>query len=272
MRIYAVQLDIVWEDKRANHELVRSMLAQADPEPDSLVVLPEMFDTGFSLDVERTDDGRNGLSERFCSELARKLGVYVQGARTTIEPDGWARNWAVTFTPQGKPITRYAKLHPFGFGQEAERFVGGDELTAYRWQSGDQSLVVSPLICYDLRFPEAFRLATLDLGAELFTIGANWPAERKSHWRSLLIARAIENQAYVVGVNRCGSDPRLSYAGGSLIVDPQGEILAEAGAEPIVLTADVDSQAVGAWRSAFGALRDIRRPMLGEAPGLSDKP
>lgn len=271
MRVYAVQFDIAWEDKKSNHEKVRQILAKVEPAPGSLVVLPEMFDTGFSLNVEKTRDDLAGESERFCCSLAAELGVFLQGARTTVEEDGWARNRALICNPRGEKIADYAKLHPFGFGREVEKFRGGDELVSFEWMSSGQKLTVSPLICYDLRFPEAFRLATLELGAEMFTLGASWPAARADHWRALLIARAIENQAYVVGVNRCGNDPHLEYAGGSLIISPKGKILAEAGAEPVVLQAEISDISVRAWRNAFSALRDVRREMLGRLPGRGEK-
>jgi predicted amidohydrolase len=121
---------------------------------------------------------------------------------------------------------------------------------------------VCPLICYDLRFPELWRVAAL-AGAEVFTIGASWPEVRQAHWRALLIARAIENQAYVVGVNRVGRDPSHGYAGGSLIVAPDGEILAEGGRAPTVLVADLDLASLRAWRAEFPALRDVRPELIG---------
>ncbi len=269
MRLYALQYDITWEDKPTNHALVRRLLAEARPEPGSLVVLPEMFDTGFSLNLDATADGAEGPSERFCAAIAREHGVSVHGSCSTRGEDGWGRNWAVVFDPQGACLSRYAKLHPFGFGREAECFRGGQALGTYQWRQGEHELRAAPLICYDLRFPEAFRLCSLKLGAQLFVLGANWPDARQAHWRALLIARAIENQAYVVGVNRCGKDPHLSYAGGSIIVSPKGKVLAEAGGGLEVLTVELEPLAVDAWRQAFGALRDARLELLGDLPGGS---
>lgn len=267
MRIHCLQYDIVWEDKPANHELVRAMVAGMKPGPGSLVALPEMFDTGFSLNLDITDDTESRTSERFLSELSREYGIYVHGSRCTREKDGWGRNWAIVMNPEGGVIARYAKLHPFGFGREPERFRGGDELVSCEWRDGDGVLRVGPLICYDLRFPEVFRLCSLRLGVEIFVLGANWPDARQAHWRALLIARAIENLAYVVGVNRSGRDPHLNYEGGSIIVSPKGEILAEAGPGQEVISATVDPKAVRSWRKSFGALRDARPGLLGELPG-----
>lgn len=267
MQIHILQYDIVWEDKRANHELVRAMVAGVKPEPGAMVALPEMFDTGFSLNLDVTDDAKTRASERFLCGLAREYGIHVYGSLSAREKDGWGRNWAVVTNPHGEVLARYAKLHPFGFGREPERFRGGDELVSCEWRDGDGVLRVGPLICYDLRFPEVFRLCSLRLGVELFVLGANWPDARLSHWRALLIARAIENLAYVVGVNRSGRDPHLGYGGGSIIVSPKGEILAEAGAGQEVISATVDPEAVRSWRKSFGALRDARPGLLGELPG-----
>ena len=121
---------------------------------------------------------------------------------------------------------------------------------------------VCPLVCYDLRFPELWRVAAL-AGAEVFTIGASWPEARQAHWRALLIARAIENQAYVVGVNRVGRDPSHQYRGGSMIVAPGGEIIAEAGREPTVVDAELDPEALRRWREEFPALQDVRPELIG---------
>jgi omega-amidase len=271
MQLYAVQLDIVWEDKTANHARVRAMLEAVSPRPESLIVLPEMFDTGFSLNVETTNDADRS-SEAFCAELARTWRSYVQGGRTTVEADGWARNWATVHDPEGTLVTSYAKLHPFGFGREIERFRGGDALAVYSWRSGEDVLTAAPLVCYDLRFPEVFRIAALDHGVELFVVIANWPAERAMHWRALLQARAIENQAYVVGVNRAGTDPHLAYAGGSVVFGPKGQIVAEADEAACVVQASLDPLGPAAWRSAFRALKDARRGLLGhlEASGGDD--
>ena len=136
---------------------------------------------------------------------------------------------------------------------EAAHFTVGTEATVGavdQWQ-------VAPLVCYDLRFPEAFR-AGVRRGAQLFAVIANWPASRESHWVTLLRARAIENQAYVAGVNRCGTDPHTTYAGRSLIVDPRGEIVAEAGATEQIITADIDLTKVDEYRRQFTAVKEMR--------------
>lgn len=117
---------------------------------------------------------------------------------------------------------------------------------------------MSPFICYDLRFPEIFRAAALGLGSELLVVIASWPIKRAQHWVTLLQARAIENQAYVIGVNRCGTDPNFTYPGRSMVVDPHGVILVDASDVEGTVSARLDRARVASWREQFPALRDAR--------------
>jgi predicted amidohydrolase len=254
MRAHLVQLDIAWEDPARNFERVADLLDRVEVGRNDLVLLPEMFDSGFSLNIERTADA--GATLAFLTNLATDLGVYVQGGRT-VRAGAKATNRAPAIGPDGSVLADYAKIHPFSFGNEPERFDAGGEVVTYRWADGGSGLSVCPAVCYDLRFPELFRIG-LRRGAEVFALGANWPSSRQHHWRALLIARAIENQAYVLGVNRTGTDPNLVYAGGSLAVGPRGEIVGELGAEEAVLSVEVQPQAIRAWRETFPAWKDIR--------------
>ena len=251
VKAHLVQFDIAWEDKTANYETVRSMVSGANPGKGDLILLPEMFDTAFSFNTQVTAD--DGSTLQFLRDLARDLGVVVQGARTVAGDGAYATNRAVIVDAGGDLICEYAKIHPFTYGRESERFVGGERVETYPW--GD--LVVCPAVCYDLRFPELFRDG-LARGAGLFAIGANWPSARQSHWRSLCIARAIENQAYVLAVNRTGNDPHLTYVGGSIGVSPRGHVVGELDDRVGVLTIDVDPDAVASWRREFPAWRDAR--------------
>jgi predicted amidohydrolase len=259
MRAHLVQYSIAWEDKAANHAAVESMLARAGIESGDFVLLPEMFDTGFSLNIERTAD-TDRASTQFIASLARRLGVTIQAGITVPGPGGKALNRAIVFGPQGEALCAYDKIHPFSYGRESERFVGGTHVTTFAWGTGDDALSVCPAVCYDLRFPELFR-AGLAMGAQVFAVGANWPAARIAHWRALLIARAIENQAFVLGTNRCGSDPHLDYPGGSIAIDPRGRILAEAGAGTEVLSVEIQAGVLNSWREAFPAWKDRSRAL-----------
>jgi predicted amidohydrolase len=259
MRAHLIQLDIAWESKQANYDKVERLLSRAGPEAGDLVVLPEMFDTGFSFNVESTSD-RDNATLNYLLQLAGDLGVYVQGARTVSSGAALAENRATVVSPAGQVLADYAKVHPFSYGREQERFEGGRSVVVYRCGDGDSSPpapVVCPAICYDLRFPELFRLGLFQ-GAEVFAIGANWPEARQHHWRALLIARAIENQAIVLGVNRTGRDPNLNYVGGSIAVGPRGDILGELQGGEGVLSVALDARDVRSWREKFPAWKDVK--------------
>jgi len=251
MKIYGVQLDIAWEDKAANHAKVRKLLEKAPPERGSLLLLPEMFDTGFTMEVAKVSDEKTGITRRFLADLARDFGIFVVGGFVNSDAKS-GKNEAAVFDPQGHEIARYQKIHPFTRGGEARCYSAGCEIKTFRWGE----FTVCPFICYDLRFPEIFRMA-VRRGANLFLVIANWPLPREGHWVTLLEARAIENLAYVVGVNRAGNDPKYVYFGRSRIIDPHGKVLAEAGREETAISADVDIAVVEAWRKDFPALSDI---------------
>jgi omega-amidase len=251
--VVCCQLDIVWEDKRANHDRVRAMLNAAPPSAGSLLLLPEMFSTGFSMDVARVSEGKGGESAAFLSGLARERACHVLGGVVTQSDDGQGRNQAVLFDTTGREVARYAKMHPFSYGGEERHYTAGESVVVFEIEGWN----VAPFICYDLRFPEVFR-AAVRRNAELFLVIANWPAQREAHWVTLLQARAIENQAYVAGVNRCGRDPKQSYPGRSLIVDPSGRILADGGDSETVVSADLDRDSMLAYRREFPALADMR--------------
>ena len=252
MNVAAVQFDIVWEDPPANFQKVRRLLDSARVEPEALVVLPEMFATGFSMRVSDPGD-----IHRFLHETARQFRVFLTAGVASPDPSGKGRNEAVAMDPDGNLFATYRKIHPFSCARETDHFVPGDAIVTFPWRG----FTVAPFICYDLRFPEIFRTAVMK-GVNLFLVLANWPKVRDPHWRALLTARAIENQACVVGVNRRGADPKHEYAGSTRIIDPKGQILADAESRETVLQADLDLDALLAYRREFPALTDIRPEFL----------
>lgn len=259
MQIVACQPDIVWERRGENHQkVVRMLQGWGKLQRGALIVLPEMFSTGYSMNVRATLEGQPGADEAFLAELARSNGACVLAGVAARDGDGTGRNLAVAVGPDGAELARYAKLHPTSFMGEPKHYAAGNDVKLFRWGE----LAAAPFICYDLRFPEIFRRAA-GRGAELLVVIASWPVARHEHWRPLLQARAIENQAFVVGVNRCGQDPQFAYAGGSVILGPDGHTLAEAGADECVLAADVDPRAARAYRDRLPFLRDRRREFLG---------
>lgn len=252
MKVYCCQLDIAWENKPENFRKVRELIAKTRPEPGSMVVLPEMFATGFSMNVAAISENAAPGAERFVKELAAEFGVTVFGGIVSQTTGGKGLNEALVVSPGGGILSRYAKIHPFALGGELEHFDRGGKIELFEWGG----MQVAPFICYDLRFPEIFRSA-VRRGAEMFVVIANWPNKREQHWVTLLQARAIENLAYVVGVNRAGSDPKLVYPGRSMIIDPHGKILVDAGQEEGVISAEIDAAVVRNWRSEFPALKDM---------------
>jgi omega-amidase len=254
MQVIAVQLDSVWEDPHVNCRKVDTLLAAAAPEPGALVVLPEMFATGFSLDVSKTCAAPAGGVAPFLSAMARRHGATVVAGVVSPGGSGCARNEAAVFSPEGELIARYVKQRPFSGAGEDAVHARGEAPAFFQWAG----LRVAPLICYDLRFPELFR-AALRGGAEMFVVIAAWPMKRIEHWVALLRSRAIENQAFVIGVNRTGSEPNFQYCGRSIVVDPHGSVLADAGESECVLSTRIDPSAVRTWRSEFPAVRDFLR-------------
>ena len=253
MHAHLVQLDICWEDRGANFRRVEDLLDTAAVSRGDLVLLPEMFDSGFSLNTEKTADAR-GETLAFLVELATDLGVFVQGGRTVHACHcAKASNVMSIVSPEGKLVDEYAKIHPFSLGREQEAFEGGTRVTTYACGP----LKVCPAICYDLRFPELFRRG-LAMGAEVFALGACWLETRHAHWKALLLARAIENQAYVLGVNRTGRDPNANYLGGSVAIGPRGDVLGELDAREAVLSVEIDPGEVRRWREKFPAWKDAR--------------
>lgn len=254
MNVTACQLDIVWENKPANHAKVRQLLERAAPPPGALVVLPEMFASGFSMRPAAISDSRTRETQGFLADTAQTLGIYLVGGVVTDGNARLGRNECVGYDPQGRELVRYCKLHPFTLGGESKHYEAGEKISLFEWGG----FKVAPFICYDLRFPEIFRAAVRQ-GANLFLVIASWPVVRIDHWNALLKARAIENQAYVAGVNRCGQDPQLSYSGQSQIVSFTGESIATAGEEEGSCQAELSRADLSDYRQRLPFLADMRR-------------
>jgi omega-amidase len=251
LAIHAVQLDSVWEDKAANFAKVRALLAQRRPAAGSLIVLSEMFGTGFSCNTAVTAEKEGGETEVFLRGLAQEHQSCVIGGVVTQGAQGKGRNQALAISPNGNVLARYTKMQPFSLGGEADVHERGVSPQIFEWAGFN----MAPLICYDLRFPELAREA-VKLGAEVLIYIAAWPVKRVNHWLTLLQARAIENQAYVIGVNRTGTEPSYSYNGRSVIVSPQGVVIADAGEKEQVLSSELDAPSLRDWRAEFPGLRD----------------
>lgn len=245
LNVLALQWDLAWEDRDANFATVLRLLAAANPAPGTLVALPELFATGFSMAPEASEP-EEGPTERFLRRTAQRFGIGLIGGLAA-----GGQNRALAFGPDGACLARYAKQRPFVPG--GETYLPGETPVAFAWAGA----TVAPLICYDLRFPELFRAAAARWRPEVFIVIASWPVARTHHWLRLLAARAIENQAYVVGVNRAGTDPFFSYPGRSVVIDPHGEILADAGAEEGTASAAIDLSGLADYRRRLPFLETL---------------
>jgi predicted amidohydrolase len=253
MRIATVQHDTVWEDPEANFTALAPRIAGAAASGARLVVLTEMFSTGFSMATERTAEPVDGPSTHFLVEQAREHDVWVCGSLPERR-EGMDRphNCLVLAAPDGT-THRYAKIHPFTYSGEHEHFAAGDGFTTV----DVEGLKVTLFVCYDLRFADEFWATARD--TDCYVVPANWPAPRRTHWSALLRARAIENLAYVVGSNRVGTAPNgLEYTGDSAVIDPTGAVLAEASGREAVLLTEVEPEVVAATREKFRFLQDRR--------------
>ncbi|MDP9332455.1 MAG: carbon-nitrogen family hydrolase [Actinomycetota bacterium] len=252
MIVAGIQHDIIWERPAENFSRLAPMIERAAAAGARLVVLTEMYATGFSMKTDRIAEPIDGPSARFLADQARAHDVWVCATvPERAEPSARPFNQLVLAAPGG-PTRRYAKIHPFTFGREHEHYAAGEDFLTVEIEGTRCTFFV----CYDLRFADEFW--ALAERTDCYVLPANWPAERREHWMALLRARAIENQAYVVGVNRVGDGARLHYCGDSMIIDPFGEIVAQAADTETIITANVDPDRVRAIRAEYPFLQDRR--------------
>ncbi|MGE8362612.1 amidohydrolase [Pseudomonas sp.] len=247
LELALIQTTLVWHDPQANQAHFAALLEQARGA--DLIVLPEMFSTGFSMDSAELAEPEDGPSVRWLQAQAARLQAVITGSLIIRAADGSYRNRLLWARPDGS-LAHYDKRHLFRMAGEHKHYAAGEEqvlLELNGWQ-------VRPLICYDLRFPVWSRDA---LNTDLLLYTANWPAARRLHWQRLLPARAIENLCYVAAVNRVGQDGKgHAYSGDSQVLDFQGEPLLHAGAEDGVFRATLKAAELAAYRERFPAYRD----------------
>jgi len=246
MRVGAVQHDIAWENPEANFAALAPRIDEAAARGAQFIALTEMYSNGFSMNTAAIAEPIDGPSTAFLIEAARRSGAWVCGSIPELAVDAdKPYNCLVLAGPDGS-VHRYAKKHRFAFAGEDEHYSAGSENVTVTIAGVRLSLFV----CFDLRFAPDFWDAADD--TDLYVVVANWPAVRSAHWTTLLQARAIENQAYVLGVNRVGHGDGIDYTGDSRIFDPLGETIAEAPAgEEVLLMGDVDADVVARVRSRF---------------------
>jgi rfaE bifunctional protein nucleotidyltransferase chain/domain len=244
--VACVQFPIVLGEVERNIGQVEGLIDGYAPVPGTLVVLPEMWATGF--DYPRTEALGRRTPEALAAmaRIAARHRIVVAGSLTELDPDsGLPRNTLFAVGAEGV-LGRLPKQHLFGFWQEDRYYQGGMAMPLIETPHGP----LAGLVCYDLRFPEVSR-RQIFAGGQLLAVAAEWPISRLDHWQTLLRARAIENQVYVAAANGCGTTGSMEMAGHSLIIGPDGTVLRAAGTEATVIGCDIDPEAIEAQRSRF---------------------
>jgi len=254
MKIALIQMDIAWESKKANYARAENFFRRAARESCDIIVFPEMFSTGFSMNISAIAEDERGETSRVLSELAKKYGLNVIAGFAAKKPGRKKlRNLAVALDRKGSVIATYAKMHPFSFTKEDKYFSSGNTRVIFHIEG----IPASVFICYDLRFPEIFR--DIAGGVQAIFVLANWPGSRRDHWETLLKARAIENQCFVIGVNRTGKDGNgIRYPGASHVYDPMGNDICSGGPKEQFIACEIDPEEVTKVRCRFPFLDDMR--------------
>lgn len=247
LRITTVQSTLHWEDPAANRQMFDEKLAGLQGKTD-LVILPEMFTTGFSMKAEKLAEPIDGPTFTWLQGHAARLGAVVTGS-LIVKENGRFFNRLIWMRPDGQ-FNCYDKRHLFTLAGEHETYTAGHEKLVVEWMGWK----ICPLICYDLRFPvwsrnvEAF---------DLLIYVANWPEKRSHHWRNLLLARAIENQCYVAGVNRTGSDGLgFDYTGDTAVIDFSGQVRYQIASLENVFTCELSREFLVEYRNKLNFLPD----------------
>lgn len=249
MKIALAQTNIIWENRAENKIKAIKHIAKAAKEEAKAIFFPEMSLTGFSMNTQVTAEKQRGTVREF-SDIARYYSITI-GIGWVKKDKGLAENHYTIINERGEEISDYIKIHPFSFAGENRFFMRGESIAqfkigGYRW---------SNFICYDLRFPELFQIASKT--AEVIIIPANWPQKREEHWKCLLRARAIENQCYILGVNCVGQTGNIEYSGGSCGISPEGDLINELNGKEDVLFVDLQDN-VREIRERFPVKKDRR--------------
>jgi len=252
LAITTIQTDLIWEEKSANLLMLEQKINRIEQKTE-IVVLPEMFNTGFSMKPERLAETMDGESVEWMKRMSRENGIVLTGS-LMIEEDGNYYNRMIWMLPNGQ-YGHYDKRHLFAYAEEDKHYSPGNK----RLIASVKGWKINLLVCYDLRFPVWARQVQNEAGAEydVLIYVANWPERRSHAWKTLLCARAIENQCYVVGVNRVGTDANnIHYSGNSLIIDPLGQVLYHMADEEDVNTITLQKELLEETRTKFPFWKD----------------
>lgn len=250
MRVCVSQSDTAWEAPAENMKRCRELICEAARNGADLIVFPEMCLTGFTMKGELADT--TGETVSFFGECSEKYGIACVFGYSRAE-GGKLYNRLAAADKNGALLAEYSKLHPFSYSGEGDVYSAGDEVV-----SADICGIKTGLtICYDLRFPELYQRLSRECGCII--VSANWPEQRRAHWNTLLHARAIENQCYIIGCNRCKEGGGLLYSGDSAVYAPDGELLCAAPPyERALIYADVSAEEVKSVQRGFPLKKDRR--------------
>ena len=256
LKLTLVQTGLQWENKEANLQMLEEKIRNIKDKT-QIVVLPEMFSTGFSMKPESFSETMEGHAVQWMRKLASEKKIIITGS-LIIEDDHQYYNRLIWMLPNGQ-LGYYNKRHLFAFAEEDQHYTGGTE----RLIASVNGWKINLMVCYDLRFPVWARQQFQDDGSfeyDVLIFVANWPERRSLAWKSLLQARAIENQCYVIGVNRVGKDGNdINHSGDSMVIDPLGEILYHKAHEEDVTTISLDRDHLLKTREKFPFWRDADR-------------
>ncbi len=250
LKICVAQTDIVWENKAENFRKCRRFTEQAAEHGSRLIVFPELSLTGFTMNRSLAEAPDGETVQRF-SELSRESGIAVGFGFACKQNDRITNRFCIA--DNGAVIAQYDKLHPFSYGGECAVYSPGDKLVTAEISGETLGLTV----CYDLRFPEIYQ--KLSETCSLIIVIANWPDSRSDHWKTLLKARAIENQCFIAGCNRCGNGGGLDYSGDSAVYSPAGELAA--ASEPYreqLIYAEISREECWKIQNGFPVKKDRR--------------
>lgn len=259
LRVSVLQMDIAIGEPERNFEHLDGLLheaVQAEQKPD-VIIAPEMWNTGYALDrIHALADPDAARTKEMLAAFSGKHGVHVIGGSIAEKVGSEVRNTIYAFDRSGNVNGSYSKLHLFRLMDEEKHLAAGDRLGELQLDG----VQAGAMICYDIRFPELSRRLALS-GAKVLFVPAEWPHPRLHHWRTLLMARAIENQMYVVACNRVGRSGTTDFFGHSMIIDPWGEVIAEGDETEQILSAGLDLSLVDKVRETIPVFKD-RRPEL----------
>jgi len=253
MIIGIAQMNIIWEDSAKNIKKVEGFVKKASENKVDLILFPEMTLTGFTMNIHKLF-----LPEEEIISWIKKAAIDNNiniGFGFAVRVDEKGKNKYIFVSKEGEILSEYTKIHPFSYCGENDKYYCGKEICICKINE----LIIAPFICYDLRFPEIFQIASKE--AQIITVAANWPKEREEHWITLLKARAIENQCYVIGINRIGLGDGVEYNGASIFVSPSGKILNDVNSKEMLIVEDLSIEKVTEIKDKFDIKKDRREEL-----------